>query len=370
MTKFPSHHLYIHTPFCAKKCPYCAFYSVATKPDWDEYAAGIIKAIGEQPKCAVPTIFFGGGTPSLMPPMVLERILSAIHKHFNVDPNAEITIEINPGTLKVPFAGEGVDGVAGRGSGKLTDYKALGINRVSIGAQSFNDRDLQFLGRIHTAAEARQTIEAAQNLDFKVSADFIYALPGQTLTDIADLCAEIKKIGLKHASLYELTIEPGTPFATKFPPKGGGAQGAGWFDPDNRTDFFTEIGKHLRRYEVSNYAEPGFECQHNSGIWAGEPYIGLGAYAAGRLFDGNQWSEQLSGVLTPLSTRARAIEKVITGLRTIRGVELTNDVREILNFDYINANPSYFCHIPSATLTLTPQGLIILDFLLPYVIKS
>ncbi|MDR0449142.1 MAG: coproporphyrinogen III oxidase family protein [Rickettsiales bacterium] len=296
MDKTPPHHLYIHVPFCANKCPYCAFYSAAVAPDWDAYADGIIKSVARQPRCRVPTIFFGGGTPSLMPTDILAKILGAIGKHFLVADGAEITIECNPR------------------SANLADYKALGITRISIGAQSFDDGHLRFLGRIHTAKQARLALDAALDAGFETSADFIYALPGQSVDDVARLCEEIKKIGLRHASLYEITPEANP----KFSPS------------DSAADMWLEIGRQLRRYEISNYARPGHECRHNSGVWDGEPYIGLGAGAAGRLFDGENWFEQFSGAIKPMTARDRAIEKVITGLRTARGVKLAPDVLEVL----------------------------------------
>ncbi|MCL2629778.1 MAG: coproporphyrinogen III oxidase family protein [Alphaproteobacteria bacterium] len=328
----PAHHLYIHVPFCVKKCPYCAFHSTVGAPDWSAYAANIINAIKQQPKCRIPTIFFGGGTPSLMPAKILSDILDAARSHFDVAGDAEITIEMNPGTA-------------------FQDYKSIGVTRISVGAQSFDDKELEFLGRIHSAAEARRTIDAALNAGFDTSADFIYALPGQTTQDVAQLCAEIKRIGLKHASLYELTPEANAKFAPC----------------EQNTEMFVEIGRRLRRYEVSNYAEPGHECRHNFGIWAGEPYIGLGPSAAGRLFDGTNWLEQSSGITKPLTARDRAIEKVITGLRTTRGVKLTNDVKEILNWNFIEKNPILFLQ-KRDSLVLNKQGLLILDGLLPKVI--
>lgn len=335
---YPPHHLYIHVPFCAKKCNYCAFHSVATKPNWDKYAADIKTAIRQQPRCSVPTIFFGGGTPSLMPPAILEQILTAAHDHFDIDKNAEISLEMNPNS-----------------NAELNTLRALGISRISVGAQSFNDDELQFLGRIHSAKEARATITAAMNLGFNVSADFIYALPNQTLANIKNLCSEIQTIGLPHASLYELTIEPNTPFFNSVSASPLAAE------------MFIEIDSRLRRYEVSNYAKPGHECRHNSGIWAGDPYIGLGPAAAGRIFDGQNWTEQYSGALRPLSNRDRAIEMVITGLRTTLGVSLTPDILSVLNLDFIKKNNEIY--FDNSALSLTPAGLLILDSLLPDIIN-
>ncbi|MDR0319806.1 MAG: coproporphyrinogen III oxidase family protein [Rickettsiales bacterium] len=379
MIKVPPHHLYIHVPFCERKCPYCAFHSSAEKPDWDKYAADIIAAISESPGCEVPTIFFGGGTPSLMPAATLEKILNAAHKHFTVSPDAEITIEMNPGTLEFPSR-EGVADLSaeaqrakgeGRGGNQLSDYKSLGITRISVGAQSFNDGELRFLGRIHDAKQARETITAAQNAGFETSADFIYALPGQTVADVEKLCREIKSMGLTHASLYELTLEPGN----KLPPCGGvGDEVAGG---GSKTEMWLSIGHILNRYEVSNYAQPGHECKHNSGIWAGEPYIGLGPSAAGRIFDGTNWYEQytppsslLPSSFVLLPSHDRAVEKVITGLRTKRGVRLSPDVLEILNSPLAGKSKKReLFRWGVDSLALSDSGLLILDSLLPDMIK-
>jgi oxygen-independent coproporphyrinogen-3 oxidase len=164
---FP-HNIYIHVPFCARQCTYCAFFKTIKDPDWDTYAAKTISEIkywgGCLGRCAVPTIFFGGGTPSLMPADVFGRIMDAVRKNFDVAPGAEITLESNPGTIDAT---------------RLDAFIAAGVNRLSIGVQSLDDSELKFLGRIHDADDARRLIHAAQDRGLNVSGDFIYALPGQ-----------------------------------------------------------------------------------------------------------------------------------------------------------------------------------------------
>ena len=199
------HHLYIHVPFCASKCNYCAFYSVACDaPDWNNYAAQIIgeikywaERIGRAP---MPTIFFGGGTPSLMPTDTFARIMDAVRENFDVAPDAETTLESNPGTID---------------AGRLREFQRAGVNRLSVGVQSFDDDVLQFLGRRHSSADARRLIAYAADSGMRASGDFIYATPGQTVRDVENMCRGILDMGLRHASLYELSIEPGTPFAAQ-----------------------------------------------------------------------------------------------------------------------------------------------------------
>jgi oxygen-independent coproporphyrinogen-3 oxidase len=279
----------------------------------------------------IPTIFFGGGTPSLMPASVFAEIMAALRKNFSVAPDAEITIEANPGTLD---------------SSRLREFVASGVNRVSIGVQSLRDDGLKFLGRIHSAAQAMDLIKAARRAGVRVSADFIYGLPGQTSADIRAMCREINSLRLGHASLYELSIEPGTPFSRmnlRMPDNGAMAE---MYEAiDEALD--------LPRYEVSNYALPGFECRHNANVWDGSPYLGLGPGAAGRvLIDGQWWETRVSGSASRqkadavaeqrLGVRARATEMLMTGLRTTRGVLLAREIRDIIDWDFVGGNKELF----------------------------
>lgn len=388
------HNLYIHVPFCASKCNYCAFHSTACAPDWEKYADGIIRDIEYWAKrmpfqipgsgCAspgmtpVPTIFFGGGTPSLMPVSIFVRIMDAVRANFDVAAGTEVTLESNPGTLN---------------AARLSEFIAAGVNRLSIGVQSLDNEVLKFLGRRHSAQDARELIRYAQSAGIRVSGDFIYGLPGQTVRDVRKMCRDILELGLSHASLYELSIEPGTPFAKreiKVPAD------------EVMAEMYQAIGEgFLPRYEISNYAAPGSECRHNQNIWAGQPYIGIGPSAAGRiLIDGNwyeqdnpknisDWMKTLPGhyAATPLMEgNTRAVEKIITGLRTTRGVELTDDVRSVIDWEFINSNPEYFlltttpssanadatpsqCEGELTFVSVSNKGILILDSLLTNVIK-
>ncbi|MCL1902302.1 MAG: radical SAM family heme chaperone HemW [Alphaproteobacteria bacterium] len=336
------HNIYIHVPYCASKCDYCAFHSVACNPDWPGYADKIISEIkywGERLNhSAAPTIFFGGGTPSLMPTNVFIKIMDAIRTNFNVLPDVEITLESNPGTLD---------------AARLREFIDAGVNRLSVGVQSLNDDELKFLGRRHTAADAIKLIEIAHNERMRVSGDFIYALPNQTVSDIEKMCHGILNLNLKHASIYELSIEPGTPLA---------ARGIQKIDNELSAEMYETIGRiMLPRYEISNYAVPGFECRHNQNIWNGDAYVGIGPSACGRPHINGVWYEQ-ENEINPIDDKTRATEKVITGLRTARGVALTPDVINVINWDFVDANPNLF--IRNNNLSLSSKGMLILDGLL------
>ncbi len=347
------HNIYIHVPFCVSKCKYCAFFSRAcAKPDWDTYVTRILSEIDywaeKLGKIDVPTIFFGGGTPSLIPTKHFAQIMNHLRNKFNIADDAEITIESNPGTLD---------------STCLDEFIGHGVNRLSIGVQSLNDDELVFLGRRHSVADAMRLIESAMTRDIRVSADFIYGLPNHNTKTVEKLCRDINQIGLNHCSMYELTIEPTTPF---------GKMNLDMPSNNEMADMYNTIANtlNLPRYEVSNYARAGFECRHNQNVWDGDAYIGLGVGAAGRVFIDGTWYEQMGGgaKFEPMSITARAIEKVITGMRTMRGVLLANDVKNVLNIEYINNHPELII-IADNRMHATDDGIMILDDLLVNLIK-
>ena len=347
------HNIYIHVPFCAAKCGYCAFFSRACRtPDWNAYTDKIIteiehfsKILGRIP---VPTVFFGGGTPSLMPSAGFAKIMDAIRKNFDIDANPEITIEANPGTLD---------------DARLGEFCAAGVNRLSVGAQSFDDEKLKFLGRIHTARDARNLIDSGMQRGIRVSADFIYGLPGEGVQDIIQTCNEINKIGITHCSMYELTIEPNTPF---------GKMNLKMPDNDTMAEMYIAIGKNLKlpRYEVSNYALPGYECRHNQNVWDGAPYIGIGDGAAGRILLDGVWYEELGGgkMFQPMTDDARAIERVITGMRTMRGVCVDNNIKKILNIEFAKSHPDMIM-FSNDRMIATKAGILVLDDLIEKLVK-
>ena len=351
MTK--PHNIYIHVPFCIAKCRYCAFFSHAcSTPDWDKYASDIvqeIKSFGKKlGKISVPTVFFGGGTPSLMPTKVFDTILAEIRNNFDIAHDAEITIEANPKTID---------------DNKMMEFAALGMNRISIGVQSFDDEKLKFLGRIHSADDARKTLAAAMNRGLRVSADFIYGLPNETVQDVIKTCREINSIGLSHCSMYELTLEPNTPLSKLH---------LDMPDNDTMADMYNVINEtlNLPRYEVSNYAIPGQECHHNQNVWDGEPYIGIGAGAAGRVFLDGVWYEQMGGnkKFEPISDNTRAIERVITGLRTVRGVRIDSETEKIIDLEFAKSHPDMLC-FAGHRLEATAKGIMVLDYLTTKLVK-
>ncbi|MFK5979521.1 MAG: radical SAM family heme chaperone HemW [Rhizobiaceae bacterium] len=266
--------IYIHWPFCMAKCPYCDFNShVRHKPvDQATFVTGYEREIAHMAAMApgreVTSIFFGGGTPSLMEPATLERILAAIDKHWYISKDAEISLEANPTSVE---------------AGRFKAYRAAGVNRVSLGIQSLRDEQLKFLGRMHNAAEARAAIELARGIFPRLSFDLIYARPEQTLTQWEEELREAIDLAADHLSLYQLTIEQGTPFYELH--KKGRFQIP---DQDLAAELYeltADITKahNLSAYEISNYAAGGMECQHNLVYWRYQDYAGIGPGAHGRI---------------------------------------------------------------------------------------
>lgn len=265
--------VYIHWPFCKAKCPYCDFNShVRESVDhtvWKKAYLQEISYFSEQLQGkTITSIFFGGGTPTLMPPALVCDILDALASYGNMADDIEITLEGNPTSTEAE---------------KLRDFKKSGINRLSLGVQSLNDADLKFLGREHSAGEALRAVETARDVFENYSFDLIYARPGQTLTQWeAELCRAMSYAG-PHMSLYQLTIEKGTPFYSEY------KRGKFLLPSSELSEelyLATEdllSSKGLRCYEVSNYAVPGKECQHNLAYWRYDDYLGIGPGAHGRL---------------------------------------------------------------------------------------
>ena len=267
--------LYVHWPFCAAKCPYCDFNShVRNAIDEKGWCEAILREMahvavlqGSDRPC-LDTVFFGGGTPSLMSGKSAGRILEAASRLWSFAPDIEITLEANPASADVS---------------RFADYRAAGVNRISLGVQALNDADLRFLGRLHDVAEARAALALAMKTFERVSLDLIYARPGQTVDAWKTELAEALAFGTEHLSLYQLTIEPQTPFALQ--------HREGVFhipEEDRAADLFEatqEITAAAGRpgYEVSNHARPGAEARHNLIYWRYGEYAGLGPGAHGRL---------------------------------------------------------------------------------------
>lgn len=265
--------IYIHWPFCKSKCPYCDFNShVREQVDQSRWAEALLAELNwmaqTQQGKTVTSIFFGGGTPSLMPPATAQKLIDRITTLFPTAPNIEITLEANPTSVE---------------TATFPDFKQAGVNRVSIGVQSFNDHELKFLGRGHSSAEAKHAITLAQQTFTRYSFDLIYARPGQTVESWQQELEAALAFAGSHLSLYQLTIEENTAFHHAY------AQG-GFTLPDEeqaealyRATETILASRNLFAYEVSNYATPGEESRHNLAYWQGGDYLGIGPGAHGRL---------------------------------------------------------------------------------------
>jgi oxygen-independent coproporphyrinogen-3 oxidase len=322
--------VYIHWPFCLSKCPYCDFNSHVRQAGIDEpryvkaFTAEIAATAARVPGRTVSTIFFGGGTPSLMRPDTVGAILDAIGRHWTIAPDVEITLEANPTSVE---------------AARFRGYRAAGVNRVSLGVQSLDDGVLKQLGRLHTAREALDAAAVARAIFPRFSFDLIYARPGQSVAAWrAELAQALAEAG-EHLSLYQLTIEPDTPFAALH---AGGklvlpGDDLGRDLYDLTLDQCAAAG--LPAYEVSNHARPGAECRHNLVYWRYGEYAGIGPGAHGRLIvDGTRratatekrpegWLMRVEtlghGVTVDdaLSRDEQADEFLLMGLRLAEGID-------------------------------------------------
>lgn len=324
--------LYLHWPFCQSKCPYCDFNShVAASIDQSRwklaYLAEIDRLGAETPDRILNSVFFGGGTPSLMEPDLVAAIIERIRATWPMSNDPEITLEANPGSIE---------------AGRFRGFRDGGVNRISMGMQAMNDADLRRLGRLHTAAEARQAFDIARNCFDRVSFDLIYARQDQTLADWKAELRQAIDLAVDHLSLYQLTIEDGTAFGDRRA-KGGLL---GLPDDDLSADMYAltqEVcdAAGMPAYEVSNHARPGSESRHNLIYWRGGDYVGIGPGAHGRMtLDGTRWATEApkapgawlalveagkAGELprTALSAMDRAEEYLLMSLRLAEGMEIS-----------------------------------------------
>ena len=326
--------LYIHWPFCAAKCPYCDFNShVRASIDEDGWADAIltelahVAALQGADRPVVQTIFFGGGTPSLMGAQSIGRVIDQAARLWRSANDIEITLEANP---------------ASADAGRFADYARAGVNRLSLGVQALNDADLKFLGRLHNVAEAKRALALAQRVFERVSLDLIYARPGQSARAWQDELAEALAFGTEHLSLYQLTIEPATPFATLY--KTGAISVPG---EDLAAELF-ELTQAMTAdagvpaYEISNHARAGAEARHNLLYWRYGAYAGVGPGAHGRLdLNGTRfatmcerlperWRENVAreghGIteMTAIGDDDAAREHLLMNLRLSEGIDLVD----------------------------------------------
>jgi oxygen-independent coproporphyrinogen-3 oxidase len=309
--------LYLHIPFCEHKCIYCDFYSIERLGGIQNFVDALLREIEIQPEFlkqeSYETIFFGGGTPSLLTPVQLDAILSKVYETFSVDHGVEITVETNPGT---------VDG------GKLSDYKALGVNRLSVGIQSFHEDDLRFLTRIHSSSQAKECVWTARRAGFdNIGIDMIFSLPGQTRERWEANLRHAIGLEPQHISAYSLIVERNTPLARMVAAKQVATlpteQDADLFE--FTMDFLARAG--YEHYEVSNYALPGFRSIHNSNYWNHSNYLGLGPSAHSFRMSGKAPARRWWNVAN-LSTYLENISKrriPVAGEEILSGSELVEE---------------------------------------------
>jgi oxygen-independent coproporphyrinogen-3 oxidase len=363
--------LYVHIPFCLRKCPYCDFYSIADLSPVPAFLEALKKEISlvYEPSMQFDSLYIGGGTPSVLKPHDIEDTIRAAKTHFKILPDCEITIEINPGTVK---------------SEDLNKYKKIGINRINIGVQSFRDDNLKFLGRIHSAQSASDTIKQARRAGFKnLGLDLMYCLPGQTQSSWIQDLGKAVSFEPQHLACYMLTYEQGTPLDRD--------RQKGCFQPmDERrvAELFQTttafLGSHgYQHYEISNFAVSETLCsRHNQKYWSFAPYIGLGPSAHSFIPPMRYWNhsdvtsyiDDLASARLPVSGKEQLtveqqiIEAVYLGLRRTEGIDL--DVfeqrfgtrffqryqKELKTFEEKN-----YLQTTQSRCALTPQGMLFLD---------
>lgn len=366
--------LYIHWPFCAAKCPYCDFNShVRDSVDQDIWHEALLKDLdhvhalmGSRP---LSSIFFGGGTPSLMDPKTAGALIDRAAQLFPIASDLEITLEANPSSVEVK---------------NFQALNSAGVNRISLGIQAFDDESLRFLGRLHNAQEAFEALATAQNVFDRVSFDLIYTRPGQSMESWTKELDRALDYGTEHLSLYQLTIEPGTAFHTK-------ARLGELVMPDDdlSAELFdytqarmTDAG--LPAYEISNHARPGCESRHNLIYWRGQSYAGIGPGAHGRLELDEGWvateamrlpekymetvAKQGHGLkpLTSLSSKDRARENLMMGLRLKEGVDVDQNILDAQGVQ--NMVDLGFLKQDGDHLSLTKEGWPLLNAVLEKII--
>ncbi len=372
--------LYVHWPFCVSKCPYCDFNShVRSDIDVDAWRAALLNDLAHEARLnegrTLTSIFFGGGTPSLMPPAIVAALIDAASGYWHVAPDMEITLEANPSSVE---------------AARFADLAAAGVNRVSLGLQALDDETLHFLGRAHDVREGLAALDVAQSVFGRVNFDLIYARPGQSEADWEAELAQGLSLGTDHLSLYQLTIEPGTRFATQV------AQGKLVpADPDHGATLYEQTqamtaAAGVPAYEISNHARPGQESRHNLTYWRYGDYAGIGPGAHGRRHGvatlrhkkPENWMSAVArnghGLQSeePLDPADRAREALLMGLRLGEGVDLDRiaaftglpvpqlvDERAIIRLGEMS-----LLHRRGARLQVAPHAMQLLDAILPEIV--
>jgi oxygen-independent coproporphyrinogen-3 oxidase len=373
--------LYIHWPFCVSKCPYCDFNShVRDTVDDAAWCAALLADMayeaGRTADRKLTSIFFGGGTPSLMPPSTVAALIDAAQRHWGFADNIEITLEANPSSVE---------------AARFADLAAAGVNRVSLGLQSLDDAALAFLGRAHSVAESLDALAIAQRHFSRVNIDLIYARPDQTADQWGAELQRALSFGTDHMSLYQLTIEPGTRFETLVR--------TGHFIPADEDDAATlyeltgqmTSAAGIAAYEISNHARAASESRHNLSYWRYDDYIGIGPGAHGRrLHAATQRHKKPENFLSAvernthgissedhLDASTRATESLLMGLRLAEGIDLGRlsqrtgiAAADLLDIDAVDkiAQLGLIARVGDH-VTVTPQGMPLLDAILPQIVN-
>lgn len=365
--------IYIHVPFCQRKCSYCDFYSTceAAGPMMDEYVKALLTHISESAQFTgknaklhsfmAETVYFGGGTPTLLGIKRLRKLLASLQKNYQIAPGAEITLEANPGTVDLKM---------------LTKLRKAGFNRISFGVQAIQPELLSVLGRIHDAEEAADAVRYAAAAGFRnISVDIMYGIPGQTWEMLEETLRTVFSWPIQHLSLYGLKLEEGTPLHKQNPTLPS---------DDTQADHYLKAVALLEeegfaQYEISNFAKEGLYCRHNYKYWTLEPYMGFGASAhsdiGGRRYgyikevqgyiDGVTQSDNIMEDMQEIKMIERAGEYIMLGLRTVRGIS-SNEYTRLFNasFDTLENKLELcerweLCERTGDRWRLTPKGFLV-----------
>lgn len=334
--------LYIHIPFCFSKCPYCDFYSTKYTPTAADAFAEKLKGQMQDYTGSFDTVYFGGGTPSILEPRVLTGILQAVRDHFAIDPAAEITVECNPSKDL---------------TGDMEQYAAAGINRVSIGMQSAVDRERFALGRRAGSGEVARTVAAAKAAGItNISLDVMLGTPKQTPDSLEETFAFIARMQVTHISAYLLKIEPGTPF-DRLQAK------LALPEEDTVCQMYLQTVERLgqlgfAQYEISNFARPGYESRHNLKYWLLEPYLGLGP-SAHSLWNGRRFYFDRDWIWQDEGPGGDREEQILLGLRLNRGIP-----EDWLTRDPVPYIAGGFMRRANGRISLTPRGMLVSNTIL------